>query len=279
MAHPPRCGRVRMPVAERVERVGDVERLWVSVAIAGRPWYWAIVHHVDGVLVDSGPSIARAAVMRFLRTRHTTHVLTTHLHEDHVGNHEALSADLRVVAPEATVRLLEDGPPRIPLYRRLTWGTHGPAPGARVVGDRVATPKRSFRVVPTPGHSMDHVAYLDETGSTVFTGDAYLGKPRTARLVEDVHTGLDSLRRLADLDVALLLPGHGPPVPRPRARLLDTVDHVEALARRCWKLHDAGTPPARIAREVMGRDPPLRWFSGGEFSTENLVENLLRRRV
>ena len=270
-----------LPIAERVETVEGVERLWVSVAPGGRAAYWAIVHLVDGVLVDSGPSRARRAVGRFVARRPLSAVLTTHGHEDHVGNHEALPRDVPVHAPAATLPLLESGPPPIPFYRRLTWGAHGASPGARgfEAGETVETPKRRFLVVATPGHSDDHVSFLDEDAGAIFTGDAFLGRSRIARLEEDLHAQVETWRRLADLDPSLLFPGHGPVVRRPRARLLDQVGHYESLARRCHALADRGWAPRRIRRELLGREPFLRWFSRGEFSAENLVVNLLRRRV
>ena len=279
MAQARRWRAVQPPIAERVERIGDVERLWVSVAHLGRPWYWAIVHRVGGVLIDSGPSHARAAVSRFVAQRPLDAVLTTHLHEDHVGNHEVLPPGVPVWAPQGTLPLLEHGPPPIPLYRRLTWGTHGAAPGARAVGDKVDAGARRFRVIPTPGHSADHVAYFDEEASIVFAGDAFLGKPRIARDAEDVHTEVESLRRLADLDADLLLSGHTPPLRKPRETLLDGIAYYEELARRAWKLHDAGKSARQIRRELLGREPLLTYFSGFEFSAEKMVTNLLRRRV
>lgn len=267
-----------VPLRERIDRHGDVERLSVSVAYAGRPIYWASVHLVDGALVDSGPAHARPALLRFLASRRLDTVLTTHLHEDHVGNHEALPEGVRVVAPAATVELLERGPPPIPLYRRVTWGSHGRAPGAETLGDRVDTPRRSFRVVPAPGHSADHVAFLDEAASALYTGDAYLGRFKAARDEEDVHEEIATLRRLADLDAATMFPGHCPIVERPRAKLLDTAEHFERLARDAWRLADRGLSVRRIRRELLGAEPVLTFLSGYEFSCVKMVRNLLRRR-
>lgn len=263
---------------ERVVRHGEVERLSASVAYAGRTLYWASVHLVDGVLIDSGPPHARPALLRFLASRPLHTVLTTHLHEDHVGNHEALPSGVRVVAPRETVALLESGPPRIPLYRRVTWGTHGRAPGAEVVGDEVRTPRRAFRVVNARGHSADHVAYLDESSGALYTGDAYLGRFKIARDEEDVHDEIATLRRLADLDPTTMFPGHGPIVERPRAKLVETAEHFETLARDAWRLADRGWGVRRIRRELFGAEPLLTLVSGYEFSCAKMVRNLLRRR-
>lgn len=267
-----------MGVAQRLERHGGVERLHLARAVAGRPLHWASVHLVDGVLVDTGPASARAALVRFLRGREVTDVLTTHEHEDHIGNHAVLPPGVAVHAPPLALRFLERGHDPFPLYRRVVWGAHEPAPGARPLGERVDAGGRRFRVIPSPGHSADHVAFLDEQSGALWSGDAYMGKFRAARDAEDVRTEARTLRALADLDPAVLYPAHGPVVERPRARLLDVAEHFEALARRAWALRDKGWSVRRVRRELLGREPPLFYVSMGEFSADKLVANLLRER-
>lgn len=262
--------------AERIERHGDVERLHLSRTLAGRALKWTSVYLVGDALVDTGCSSARPAFARFLASRRIASVLTTHEHEDHVGNHALLPPGTLVHAPALAKRFLDEGTPPFPYYRRFVWGDPDAAPGARLALDKVGAAGRVFRVVPTPGHSMDHHAYFDEEHGALYSGDAYMGKFRAARLAEDVGTGVASLRRMADLDPAVLYPAHGPILERPRAKLLETAEHFEGLARRARLLDEKGLSRRRIAREVIGREPGLTYVSGGEFSTLHLVENLLR---
>ncbi len=73
-----------------------------------------------------------------------------------------------------------------------------------------------LRVVPLPGHSDDHVAFV--AGRAAFTGDAVLGEGSvfvSSRLAEY----LDGLRALRALELDVLCPGHGQPVRDPRAKL------------------------------------------------------------
>lgn len=264
----------RVGVVSRVERHGDVERLWMAHAVLGKPLYWTSCYRSGGVLVDSGCARARPALLRFLRARPVQAALTTHEHEDHVGNHAVLRAD--VYAPARAVDLLEHGPPRLPFYRWVTWGAHGKAPGAAPVGDRVAAGGRSWRVLATPGHSVDHVAYLDERDNAVYSGDAFLGKLRAVREKEDVPLQMTSVRRIAELDPSALYPAHGPILERPRARLLEIADHFDRLREKAHALHEKGLTPRRIRQELLGPEPWLTWFSQGAFSAENLVRSLLR---
>lgn len=263
-------------VASRVERHEGVERFHMSPTLAGRPLQWTSVYLVDGVLVDSGCSTGRRAFVRWLAGKRVGTVLTTHEHEDHVGNHEVLPEGVEVWATPRGKRHLDHGPDPFPLYRRLIWGTHGPRPGAKLLGEKVTASGRTFRVIPTPGHSDDHVAFLDDSSGAVFSGDAFMGKFRAARLEEDVHTELRSLRRLHDLDPTVLYPAHGPIVERPRDRLADVIEHFESLGRRAHRLAQQGHVPRRIAKELLGREPALTYLSSGEFSAEKLVLNLLR---
>lgn len=262
---------------ERVERHGDVERLLTAHAPLGRALYWTSVYRTGDVLVDSGCARGRPALERWLARRPVRHALTTHEHEDHVGGHGALGEAV-VVAPRRAVEILERGPPRLPAYRWLTWGAHGKAPGARPVGERVDADGRVFRAIPTPGHSVDHVVYLDEEASAVFSGDAYLGALRAVRAKEDVPEQMRSLRRLAELDPAVLFPTHGRVLARPRAALLDVADRFDRLAERASALAAAGASPRRIRQDLLGPEPALHWFSQGAFSAENLVRSLLGSR-
>jgi len=110
------------------------------------------------------------------------------------------------------------------------------AGGAPVAAQGELGPLRS---VPTPGHSPDHVAWIWERVACV--GDSVLGEGSVF-----VSPGrgslsgyLDALRALRAMDLALLLPGHGPPVTDPNAKLDEYLAHrldrerrlLDALAR------------------------------------------------
>lgn len=260
-------------MAAKRESFGDVERLHMTRTLVGRPLYWTSVYRVGDVLIDSGCSTGRRAFVPWLRERPMRVALATHEHEDHVGNHAVLPTDVASYAPALTKRFLDEGHPRFPLYRRFVWGYHDRAAGTQPVPDKL----EGFRVVRTNGHSADHVSYLHEATNAVFTGDAYMGKFRAARLEEDVHTGLDSLRRLADLDAAVMYPAHGAVIERPRAKLLETVSYFEDLWRTAWSMRERGVTERRIARELLRGPGFLTMFSLGEFSEAKLVANLLRR--
>lgn len=95
-----------------------------------------------------------------------------------------------------------------------------------------------LEVVPTPGHTSDHVAYV--LGSVAFTGDAVLGEG-SVFVAGHLAAYLDALRALRERGLELICPGHGPVVDDPAAKLDGYVAHrldrerrlLAALARGC----------------------------------------------
>jgi glyoxylase-like metal-dependent hydrolase (beta-lactamase superfamily II) len=127
----------------------------------------------------------------------------------------------------------------------LTHGHADHAEGADELGAPVTLPRDGetvgpFRALATPGHSSDSVCLV--AGSACFTGDTVLGSgsvfivPGEGSLSEY----LDSLRRLRELPLDVLCPGHGPYVWDPAAKLDEYVAHRLDRERRLVEALEAG---------------------------------------
>ena len=89
-----------------------------------------------------------------------------------------------------------------------------------------------LRAVATPGHAPDHFAFVH--GRAALTGDAVLGEG-SVFIAPDPQalTGyLEGLRKLRELPLDVLLPGHGPVVAEPHAKLDEYVSHRLDRERR-----------------------------------------------
>ena len=175
---------------------------------------------VEDVLVDAGYPWSRRRVLRQLAHREVrTHALT-HAHPDHVGASHAVCEELGLPlwAPERDAEAVETGRvvggdnPFKPLVEAQRVAAHPVARRLRE-GDEVA----GFQVLDVPGHSPGHVAYWRERDGVLVCGDVYfhiagrLTEPWKF-LSEDVERNRESMRRLAELEPALVLFGHGPPL-------------------------------------------------------------------
>lgn len=94
-----------------------------------------------------------------------------------------------------------------------------------------------LRAVLIPGHAPDHLAFV--AGPVCFTGDVVLGEGSV--IVEDALADyLAGLARLRALPLAVICPGHGPPVWDPAAKLDEYVAHRLDRERRLVAALDAG---------------------------------------
>jgi glyoxylase-like metal-dependent hydrolase (beta-lactamase superfamily II) len=95
-----------------------------------------------------------------------------------------------------------------------------------------------FTAIATPGHAADHVCLL--MGDVCFAGDLVMGHGSVfiAPGEGSLSAYLDSLRRVRELEIDVLCPGHGPYVTDPVAKIDEYIEHrlhrenllLEALA-------------------------------------------------
>jgi len=151
----------------------------------------------QAVVVDPGPDDAThlAAVEQALAARgaRCAGVLVTHHHGDHAE--AAVPWGARFGSPVGAARSDVAGP------------------GGRVLaaGERLRLAGTAIDVVPTPGHTADHLAFRLESGA-VLVGDHVLGRGTSVvtHPEGDVVAYLESLRRVHDLGPSALYCGHGP---------------------------------------------------------------------
>jgi glyoxylase-like metal-dependent hydrolase (beta-lactamase superfamily II) len=169
-----------------------------------------VVGRDPAYVVDPGPALPEhvaAVAAEVGRRGGLGGIALTHDHADHAEAVEALR-DRAGLAPVAAARgdvdvLLTDGDALGPLT-----------------------------AVAVPGHAPDHLAFV--AGPVCFTGDAVLG---TGSVFIAPNPGalagyLEGLRRLRALPLAVLCPGHGPPVVDPAAKLDEYVAHRLDRERR-----------------------------------------------
>jgi glyoxylase-like metal-dependent hydrolase (beta-lactamase superfamily II)/predicted DCC family thiol-disulfide oxidoreductase YuxK len=168
----------------------------------------------DGIVVDPGsPKMRRSLQRHFRRIKPTvTKIIATHAHEEHVGNLNWLS-DLTgapVYVSEMTARFLTP-------FKKLPWVRAmiiGQPPNLqqpyRLSGDTVDTESGQLKVIATPGHCDDHVVLYDPKEKLLLAGDAFMGSYfATPNPDVDSRKWLVSLEQLLELDIEILVEGHG----------------------------------------------------------------------
>ena len=251
---------------------GLVTELRMATSFFGRGMVWASAFHVDGVLVDAGPPRTAPALAEWLRNHPLKIAVNTHAHEDHVGGDYLLP--VTPLAPAASLERLAH-PPRIQPFRHLAWGRARPV-AAQPLGPSVEAGSLHFEVLPTPGHSDDHVVFVEPEHGWAFTGDLFVSdRIHYAQADEDVLEAMGSMRRALEADFEEIYCGHAGRVPDGKNALRRKIQFLEDVRGRALRLREQGLDEAAIARQVFGRLGNWHWITGGWFSEVNLIHQLL----
>ncbi|MEA2387777.1 MAG: hypothetical protein QOG41_550 [Thermoleophilaceae bacterium] len=180
----------------------------------------------EGWVVDPGPLIEEhlAAIERAAGSRGIEGIVLTHSHIDHSEGAEALAeraGGVPVVLPGSD-------------------GEVGP-----------------FRSIATPGHAPDHVSLLH--GGVLFSGDTLLGAGSVFVGIGEGSMAhyLGSLRRLLELDLEVICPGHGPFVWNPRERLEEQLRHRLERERKVVEAIEAGARSLDAVLDTAWEDTDL----------------------
>ena len=220
------------------------------------------------VLVDPGPDDPAhwAAVREALRdlAARCVAVLVTHHHADHAE--AALPWSVRLEAPVAAAD------------RRVA----GPDGRVLAPGERLRLAGTTLDVVPTPGHTADHLAFRLESGA-VLVGDHVLGRGTSVvtHPAGDVVAYLESLRRVHALGPSALYCGHGPELTEDPTAVLDFY-----LAHRAYReaqlleaLADGPAGVDDLVARIYAAVPRTLWPAAAQSTRATLVKLAAEGRV
>ncbi len=215
------------------------------------------VGHPDHLSAIAGELDRRAARL--------VQVLVTHAHGDHASGAPALAA----AYPDA----------RFKKHPWVGFDERYPAPWESIGDDdRLDAGGQPLRVLHTPGHSPDHLAFWHEPTGTVFTGDLVVKGSSVmihASGGGDLSDYLESLQRVAAIGPRRLLPAHGPAIDEPGALLRRYIDHRLERERQVVEALGAGCRTVQAITEFIyhGLSPDLMRAAG-----ENVQAHLQKLR-
>jgi len=189
-------------------------------------------------------------------------ILLTHIHSDHCGG--ALALRKRCGA-------------KLGIHRSRK-GYLGGEDFQYDDNDRLAFDGGELHVLHTPGHESGHCCFYEESDKVLFSGDNILGFGTAVIHPPDGNMTdyMKSLERLLGFDISLILPGHGPLIGKPEAKIREYIQHrLEREQQVLAALRNGNNTIGDITQLIyVDVSPALQRVA--EFSVQAHLEKLMR---
>lgn len=231
---------------------------------------------IDGVLIDTGAKSLERLFKPFLKQLDIDKVVMTHFHEDHTGCAAFLQEELQLplfmndIMIEHCMKKAD-----YPLYRQLFWGKRRPF-RAEPIGETFQSSNATWSVIQTPGHAIDHHAFLNDETGQLFTGDLYC-QERTKVVLreENIPVIIESLKKILTYDFDDVFCSHAGHLNDGRTALKRKLEYLLDLQGDILKQYDEGKTPEDINTTLFPKKYPITLFSSGEWDSIHIVHSII----
>jgi glyoxylase-like metal-dependent hydrolase (beta-lactamase superfamily II) len=257
---------------------GEVLAFQFGFGPIGKPLMSVYVYFVDGLIIDTGQRNMQKYVLESFRNLRPTSILLTHHHEDHSGNAYGLRRfhGTEVFGHSLTAEKMA-AQRKIRPYQHYIWGKSEDV-NVIPVGAIVESEHFSFRTVHTPGHSRDHVVYLEEKNGWLFSGDLFLGERiKFFRSDENIYDQIHSLKKMRQYDFDTIFCAHNPRTSKGGQGLKQKLQFLEDIVGRIQQLLKKGLSEKAIIKIMDPRnDRRAKLMTMGNVSFANIVRSAVR---
>lgn len=232
---------------------------------------------LDGVLIDTGGATLLKEFQSFFNKIDIDQVVLTHHHEDHTGGAAYLQDKYNV--PVYMAKTLLDSCSKkaaYPFYRKFFWGVRQPF-HAKPIGENFTSRQGNWQVISTPGHAIDHLAFLNNQTGQLFSGDLYV-HPKTKVILreESIPTILTSIEKVLTYSFDDMFCCHAGYVKDGKRALMIKRDYLQDLIGTVLEYRQKGMKIKEIQQSLFKKKYPITYFSFGEWNTGHIIRSIIR---
>lgn len=240
----------------------------------------AYCFEVDGVLIDTGAQSLLKEFTCFFAEADVDRVVITHYHEDHTGGAAYLQKEYELPIYMNKKTIVDCSKKAdYPLYRQIFWGRRRPFQ-ALPIGDTFSSRKATWSVIETPGHTKDHLSFLNQETGQLFSGDLYV-HPKTKVVLreESIPSIINSIEKVLTYDFGELFCCHAGYVKDGRQGLTNKLDYLIEIKENILSLHKRGFNEKEIQAMMFKKKYPITFFSSGEWDSLHIIKSVLNESV
>lgn len=262
----------------------------------------------EGIAIDPGSPKMRTSILKHFQkwsSQKIKSIVATHHHEEHIGNLRWLAqiTGASIYTGSETANLLKT-PHQLPWIRDFMIGQPPPLdPPFQILTNHLEGQSSVLEIFLSPGHCKDHIVLYDPKEKLLLAGDTFMGIYFSAPNPDvDSHLWLNTLDRLMELDIEILIEGHGhihtlrpdiPDIPgvvirqNPKEALKKKQEMMRWIHEQIQSGFQEGLSFNAIEAtcfpwnqkrvwENFFNDEIMRVFSGGHFSHSELIKSFVR---
>lgn len=232
---------------------------------------------IDGQLIDTGPQSLLSENKSFFQSSNFEQVVLTHHHEDHTGGakwiqeYKSVPIYIHPLAVEICSKVGE-----YPLYRQLVWGKRE-AFKAQALPTTFQSQTMNWEAIHIPDHAFDHMALLNKSTGTLFSGDLYVTpRPKLMLSFESVPVIMESIRKVLTYDFSEMFCSHAGFVPNGKKMLQKKLDYMEDKSGEIVDLYKQGLTKEEIKEKLMPSNHPIIQLSNHEWDTLHFITSVIQ---
>lgn len=230
----------------------------------------------DGIVIDAGSKSLAKHFHMFFDEQQIDALYCTHIHEDHTGCAAWLQKHRNIpiyIHKMSIAEALKKG--QYPLYRQLFWGKR-PSFNPLPVPDSFHSRTFNWQSIFTPGHSSDHIAYLNTSTGQLFSGDLFVQvKTKVIMDSESIPQIINSIEHILTYDFEEVFCNHAGYIKDGRKKFQEKLDYLYHVTDEVQKLFQQGMSVKEIQQQVFPRKYPITRLSLGQWDSKYIVTSIL----
>lgn len=233
---------------------------------------------IDGIAIDAGSYSLRKAFSSFYEQQQIEALYCTHIHEDHTGCADWFQRkNIPIFIHSSSIEEANKAG-SYPLYRRLFWGKRM-AFKAGIAPDTFHSQKYQWKSIFTPGHSIDHLSYLNTSTGQLFSGDLFVQvKTKVIMDSESVPQIIGSIQKVLSYDFEDIYCNHAGFIANGKLKLQEKLDYLLQIQGEVQLLHKMGFSVKEIQQRLFPRKYPITTASCGQWDSKHIVTSILEEQ-